>query len=67
MANAAFMGIGAYTSSILTMNHGWPFPAAIAAGMAAPAAVAFLIGKPTLRLLRLRGFDGLVRRWRGGS
>ena len=50
MANAAFMGIGAYTASVLTMNYGWPFPAAIAAGMAAPAAVAFVIGKPTLRL-----------------
>src|SRR4051812_20927543 len=50
MANAAFMGIGAYTSAILTMNHDWPFPAAIAAGMAAPAIVAFVIGKPTLRL-----------------
>ena len=50
MANAAFMGIGAYTSSILTMSYGWPFPAAIAAGMAAPAAVAFIIGRPTLRL-----------------
>jgi branched-chain amino acid transport system permease protein len=50
MANAAFMGIGAYTSAILTLNHGWPFPAAIAAGMAAPALVAFVIGKPTLRL-----------------
>jgi branched-chain amino acid transport system permease protein len=50
MANAAFMGIGAYTSAILTMNHGWPFPAAMAAGMAAPALVAFVIGKPTLRL-----------------
>ena len=50
MANAAFMGIGAYTASILTLNHGWPFAPAIAAGMAAPAVVAFLIGKPTLRL-----------------
>ncbi len=50
MANAAFMGIGAYTSAILTMNHGWPFPAAVAAGMAAPAVVAFVIGKPVLRL-----------------
>ena len=50
MANAAFMGIGAYTAAILTMNYGWPFPAAIAAGMATPAAVAFAIGKPTLRL-----------------
>jgi branched-chain amino acid transport system permease protein len=50
MANAAFMGIGAYTSAILTMNYGAPFPVAIAAGMAVPAAVAFAIGKPTLRL-----------------
>jgi branched-chain amino acid transport system permease protein len=50
MANAAFMGIGAYTSSILTLNYGWPFPLAIAAGMAAPALVAVAIGGPTLRL-----------------
>jgi branched-chain amino acid transport system permease protein len=50
MANAAFMGIGAYTSAILTMNYGVPFPVAIAAGMAAPALVAFVMGKPTLRL-----------------
>jgi branched-chain amino acid transport system permease protein len=50
MANAAFMGIGAYASALLTMNAGVPFPLAIAAGMAAPAVVAFLIGKPTLRL-----------------
>src|SRR6478736_5511078 len=50
MANAAFMGIGAYASALLTMNAGAPFPLAIAAGMAAPAIVAFLIGKPTLRL-----------------
>jgi len=50
MANAAFMGIGAYTSALLTMSAGAPFPLAIAGGMAAPAFVAFLIGKPTLRL-----------------
>ena len=50
MANAAFMGIGAYTSAILTMNYNAPFAVAIAAGMVAPAIVAFLIGKPTLRL-----------------
>jgi branched-chain amino acid transport system permease protein len=50
MANAAFMGIGAYASALLTMNAGAPFPLAIAAGMVAPAVVAFLIGKPTLRL-----------------
>ncbi|MFL9667721.1 branched-chain amino acid ABC transporter permease [Variovorax sp. AB1(2024)] len=50
LANAAFMGIGAYTASILTLNYGAPLPVAIAAGMAAPALVAFIIGKPTLRL-----------------
>jgi len=50
MANAAFMGIGAYTSSILTMNYGWPFSAALAAGMVAPVLVALVIGRPTLRL-----------------
>jgi len=50
MANAAFMGIGAYTSAILTMTYGVPFPVAIAAGIAAPALTAFVIGKPTLRL-----------------
>ncbi|MES2187685.1 MAG: branched-chain amino acid ABC transporter permease [Pseudomonadota bacterium] len=50
MANAAFMGIGAYTAALLTMNLGAPFPVAIAGGMAAPAVAAFLIGKPTLRL-----------------
>jgi branched-chain amino acid transport system permease protein len=50
IANAAFMGIGAYTSAILTMNYGTPFPLALLAGMAAPALMAFVIGKPTLRL-----------------
>ena len=50
LANAAFMGIGAYTSAILTMQYGAPFPLALAGGMVAPAIVAFLIGKPTLRL-----------------
>jgi len=50
MANAAFMGIGAYTASILTMNFGAPFPLALAGGIAAPALVALVIGGPTLRL-----------------
>ncbi|MCZ2499150.1 branched-chain amino acid ABC transporter permease [Xylophilus sp. Kf1] len=50
MANAAFMGIGAYTAALLTMNYETPFIVSIAAGMTAPAVVAFVIGKPTLRL-----------------
>ena len=50
IANAAFMGIGAYTSAILTMNYGLPFPVALLGGMAMPCVTAFIIGKPTLRL-----------------
>ena len=50
MANAAFMGIGAYVSAILTMSYGLPFPLVLAAGMGAPALIAYGIGKPTLRL-----------------
>jgi len=50
MANAAFMGIGAYTSALITMNAGLPFPIALLGGMAAPALAAFIIGGPTLRL-----------------
>ena len=50
MANAAFMGIGAYVSALVTMNLGLPYPVAMAAGMAAPALMAFVMGKPTLRL-----------------
>ncbi len=50
IANAAFMGIGAYASALLTMNYGVPFPLALAAGITAPALMAFVIGKPTLRL-----------------
>ena len=50
MANAAFMGIGAYTASLITMKAEAAFPFAIAGGMVAPALVALLIGLPTLRL-----------------
>lgn len=50
LANAAFMGIGAYTSALLTLQLGWPFPAVLAAGSLAPVIVALIIGVPTLRL-----------------
>ncbi len=67
MANAAFMGIGAYTASILTMRAGVPFPVALAGGMAAPTLVALVIGGPTLRLsgvylaMATLGFGEVVR------
>ncbi|MDD5296381.1 MAG: branched-chain amino acid ABC transporter permease [Rhodocyclaceae bacterium] len=50
LANAAFMGIGAYVSALLTLTLGWPFPAVLAAGTLAPALLALLIGAPVLRL-----------------
>ena len=67
MANAAFMGIGAYTASILTLRYDCPFALAIAAGMAAPMVIAVLIGRPTLRLsgvylaMATLGFGEVVR------
>lgn len=67
MANAAFMGIGAYTAALLTMNYEMPFAVSLAGGMAAPALVAFIIGKPTLRLsgvylaMATLGFGEVVR------
>ena len=80
MANAAFMGIGAYTASILTMNFEMPFTVALLGGMAAPMLVAFVIGKPTLRLsgvylaMATLGFGEVVRvvilnteSWTGGA
>ncbi|QEI04929.1 branched-chain amino acid ABC transporter permease [Pigmentiphaga aceris] len=67
MANAAFMGIGAYTAALLTMNAELPYPVALAGGMVLPAMVAVLIGKPTLRLsgvylaMATLGFGEVVR------
>lgn len=67
IGNAAFMGVGAYTSALVTMNLGWPFPISLACGVVAPALLAFVIGKPTLRLsgiylaMATLGFGEVVR------
>lgn len=65
-AHAAFYGIGAYATAILTVYAGWDwFPAMIAA-IAIAAAFAALLGIPTLRLggdyfiLALFGFQTIV-------
>lgn len=50
LGQAAFMGIGAYVSSLLTLKLGLPFPLVLLAAVAAPALVALAIGAPTLRL-----------------
>jgi branched-chain amino acid transport system permease protein len=50
LGQAAFMGIGAYTGALLTLKFGLPFPLVLAGSALAPAAIALLIGGPTLRL-----------------
>ena len=50
VANAAFMGIGAYTSALLTTQLGMPFMVALFIGSLLPALVGLAIGRPTLRL-----------------
>jgi branched-chain amino acid transport system permease protein len=50
LGQAAFMGIGAYFGAIATTKLGLPFPVALLASVLAPAAIAFAIGAPTLRL-----------------
>jgi branched-chain amino acid transport system permease protein len=50
VANAAFMGIGAYTAGLLTVHAVLPFHVALLFGSLLPALIALLIGRPTLRL-----------------
>jgi branched-chain amino acid transport system permease protein len=49
LAQAAFVGIGAYIAALLT-THGWPFTAAYALAFAACFAVGWLLGYPALRV-----------------
>ncbi len=46
---AGFFGLGAYTSAILTVHHGWPFPAALVAAMVV-AVIGALVMSPIVRL-----------------
>ncbi len=50
LAQAAFMGVGAYTSAVLTVRFGMPFPMVLVSAMVTPAIAALVIGVPTLRL-----------------
>ncbi|PNG27967.1 branched-chain amino acid ABC transporter permease [Methylocella silvestris] len=50
LGQAAFMGVGAYASALLSLHTGLPFPLELAAAMLIPAAFALAIGAPTLRL-----------------
>lgn len=67
MANAAFMGLGAYAAALMTMRLEVPFLASLGFGMLVPGVVAFVIGSPTLRLagvylaMATLGFGEVVR------
>jgi branched-chain amino acid transport system permease protein len=67
LANAAFMGIGAYAAALISMQTALPFPVALAAAGILPALVALIIGIPTLRLsgvylaMATLGFGEVVR------
>jgi len=50
LGNAAFAGIGAYSSGILTMRFDLPYPFSVAAGACLAAVTAVLIGAPVLRI-----------------
>jgi branched-chain amino acid transport system permease protein len=50
VANAAFMGIGAYTAALLSINLEISFGIALLAGMLFPVVVALAIGRATLKL-----------------
>ena len=50
LGQAAFMGLGAYSSALMTLKLGWPFWLVLPASCVAPVAFALAIGLPTLRL-----------------
>lgn len=67
LGHAAFMSIGAYTSSLLSMKLGLPFGVALLGGSLTAAFFGVLLGFPTLRLtgdylaMATLGFAEIVR------
>ncbi|MDI6761830.1 MAG: branched-chain amino acid ABC transporter permease [Thermodesulfobacteriota bacterium] len=74
LGHAAFMAIGAYTSSILTVKLGVPFLLALPASGALTGLIGFVVGLPSLRLTGIYlalatmafGFvtDEMILQWR---
>jgi len=50
LGHAGLLGVGAFTSGILTGHHGLPMWVGMPAGAAVAAGVAFILGIPSLRL-----------------
>ncbi len=49
LGHAAFLGIGAYTTAILTTRFNWPVLLAFFASIIVSSIIAFIIGKPILK------------------
>ena len=50
LGHAAFFGVGAYASAVLTGDHGWNAIAAGSSGLAVSCLIALAVGLPLLRL-----------------
>jgi branched-chain amino acid transport system permease protein len=50
LGQAAFMGLGAYSGALMSLDLGWPFWAVLPLSAVAPVLFALAIGGPTLRL-----------------
>ena len=50
LGQAAFMGLGAYSSALMTLKLNLPFPAVLPLSVVVPVGFALAIGVPTLRL-----------------
>jgi len=50
IGHGAFFGVGAFTSAILIVDHGWTFEATIPVSAALPGVLGLLVGIPALRV-----------------
>jgi branched-chain amino acid transport system permease protein len=50
LGHAGFFGIGAYATAVLPAHYGVPTPVAALCGLVASTVIAYLVGKPILRL-----------------
>jgi branched-chain amino acid transport system permease protein len=79
LGHAGFFGLGAYGSAVLAARYGWPVALSLPAAVAGVSLVAWLIGRPVLRLkghalaMATLGFGVIVSivlstedRWTGG-
>ncbi len=50
LGHAGFFGLGAYGSAILAARYGWPTPLSLATAVAGVGLLAWVVGRPILRL-----------------